>query len=203
MSAPSSALAFQRDLRTRYSAAMDFSASQQAALQETASLSSAYAGVKGTGADRRSQINQPPHASAAQFNPRPLQFDTSTFRSRSANSSYNSLQARLQQRLTPGSRCSSSYTWSKSIDERPDSSRAPAIQIFRRTATTRARSEDVPISICDRLSLSYAYDLPVAKGHRLLGGWQTFGILTSRLERENPEGLPATQQAMALRHGRS
>ncbi len=26
--------------------------------------------------------------------------------------------------------------------------------------------------------MSYSYDLPVAKGHRYAGGWQTFGILT-------------------------
>src|SRR5262249_28766983 len=29
-----------------------------------------------------------------------------------------------------------------------------------------------------RLSASYSYDVPLARGHRLLGGWQTFGVLS-------------------------
>jgi hypothetical protein len=29
-----------------------------------------------------------------------------------------------------------------------------------------------------RLAASYSYDLPLARGHRLLGGWQTFGVLS-------------------------
>jgi hypothetical protein len=39
----------------------------------------------------------------------------------------------------------------------------------------RGRSD---FDIRQRLTLSYAYDLPIATGHRWLGGWQSFGVLT-------------------------
>jgi hypothetical protein len=43
-----------------------------------------------------------------------------------------------------------------------------------------------------RFSASYSYDLPFAKGHRWLGGWQTFGILSFQTGRPFTVALQST-----------
>ncbi|MGA9772246.1 MAG: TonB-dependent receptor, partial [Blastocatellia bacterium] len=97
---PSSAFAFQRDLRTPY--VQHWNASIQQQLGKSRMLELAYVGSKGTKLITARDINQPAPSSAP-VNPRPVpQFSDVTFEESSANSSYNSLQVRFEQRLDFG-----------------------------------------------------------------------------------------------------
>jgi hypothetical protein len=118
-------------------------------------------------------------------NPRPNpQFADIDYLESRANSNYNSLQARFQQRLTTGLSVLASYTWSKSIDDASNFfSTAGDANFPQNSYDVRAERARSDFDLRHRLSLSYSYDLP--SGHfeqrwlrGLLGGWQTFGILT-------------------------
>jgi hypothetical protein len=71
-----------------------------------------------------------------------------------------------------------SYTWSKSIDDASGffaSSGDPNFpQDSRNVRAERALSN---FDVAHRLTASYSYDLPFGQS-KLLGGWQTFGILS-------------------------
>jgi Carboxypeptidase regulatory-like domain/TonB dependent receptor len=184
---PHSAFAFQRDLRTPYM--QQWNVSWQQALGKSRIVEVAYVGSKGTKLITARDINQP-RPSPAQFNPRPvLQFDDITFEESSANSNYNSLQVRFQQRLDFGLSILSSYTWSKSIDNASNFFSSAGDPNFPQdsfnTAAERGRSN---FDVRHRFSLSYGYDFPCGKSRTfiansgllstLLAGWQTFGILS-------------------------
>jgi hypothetical protein len=184
---PHSAFAFQRDLRTPY--AQHWNASLQRQLGRRRMLEVAYVASKGTKLITARDINQP-RPSAAQFNPRPVpQFDDITFEESSANSSYNSLQVRFEQRLDFGLSVLSSYTWAKSIDNASSFFSSAGDPNFPQdslnTGAERGRSN---FDVRHRLSLSYAYDLPFGRGRSMLAnegwlttaltGWQTYAIVT-------------------------
>jgi hypothetical protein len=142
-------------------------------------LELAYVASKGTGLISARDVNQAP-ASPSPVNPRPVpQFgDINRLESRSL-SNYHSLQARVQQRLRNGLSLLGSYTWSKSIDDAsnffPSAGDPSFPQNSYNTRAERARSGfDLP----HRLSVAYSYELPIARRNPILGGWQTFGILT-------------------------
>jgi hypothetical protein len=184
---PKSAFAFQRDLRTPY--LQQWSVSLQQALGKSRVLELAYVGSTGTKLITARDINQP-RPSPASPNLRPVpQFDDITFEESSANSSYNSLQVRFQQRLDFGLSVLSSYTWAKSIDNASSFFSSAGDPNFPQdsfnTAGERGRSN---FDVRHRLSLSYGYDFPCGKSRTfiansgflstLLAGWQTFGIVT-------------------------
>src|SRR5262249_28464 len=111
---PPSAFAFQRDLRTPYMQHWNLSLQKQ--LGKSRMVELAYVGTKGTKLITARDINQA-HPSAMTFNPRPVpQFADITLEESSANSSYNSLQTRFEQRLDFGLSLLAAYTWSRSID---------------------------------------------------------------------------------------
>jgi len=179
---PSSALAYQRNFRTPYVQQWNFGIQQQVGKNRVVEI--AYVGAKGTKLLGARDINQAlPSPQMPNLRPNPQFADIDYLESR-ANSIYNSLQARFQQRLTTGLSVLASYTWSKSIDDASNffstSGDANFPQNSYDVRAERARSDfDVP----QRLSLSYSYDLPAAHFEQrwlrtLLGGWQTFGILT-------------------------
>ncbi|PYP83995.1 MAG: hypothetical protein DMF61_21390 [Blastocatellia bacterium AA13] len=184
---PSSALAFQRDLRTPYVQQWSLGIQQQ--LGRNRILEVSYVGSKGTKLIASRDINQPA-PSPAPFNPRPvLQFADITEIESRASSSYNSLQATFQQRLDHGLSFLSSYTWSKSIDDASNFFSSAGDPNFPQDslnpAAERGRSN---FDVRHRLSFSYSYDIPIGKGHTLIGergllssllsGWQTYGIVT-------------------------
>jgi hypothetical protein len=185
-SAPS-AFAFDRNLRTSYTQHWNLSVQRQLSANLVAEL--AYVGSKGSKLLAARDINQP-QASPQLPNPTPNPlFGEITQQEGSANSSYHSLQARLQQRLAFGLSLLGSYTYGKSIDNAsgifssagdpnyPQNSFDPGAE--------RGRSG---FDVRHRFSLSYSYDLPFGKGKSLLGnsglatalltGWQTFGVIT-------------------------
>jgi hypothetical protein len=95
-----------------------------------------------------------------------------------ADSNYNSLQARFQQRFQHGLTALASYTWSKSIDDASSFFSSSGDANFPQNShDTRAERGLSNFDLRHRFSLSYSYDLPFGKG-ALRGGWQTFGIWT-------------------------
>jgi Carboxypeptidase regulatory-like domain len=184
---PKSAFAFQRDLRTPY--LQHWNVGVQQALGRTRIIELAYIGSKGTKLITARDINQPrPSPVSPNLRPNPF-FDDITFEESSANSTYNGLQVRFQQRLDFGLSVLSSYTWAKSIDNASSFFSSAGDPNFPQdsfnTAAERGRSN---FDVRHRFSLSYGYDLPIGKGRSfvagdgwlptILTGWQTFGILT-------------------------
>jgi hypothetical protein len=104
------------------------------------------------------------------------------------NASFNSLQVRVERRLTKGLSFVSSYTWSKAIDMGPGistSSNASATdaQDVRNLGAERGLSD---YDVTHRYVLSYVYDLPFGNKRRfetsnrfvsaLISDWQMTGI---------------------------
>jgi outer membrane receptor protein involved in Fe transport len=173
---PSSALAFQQNLRTAYMQQWSFSVQRE--IGRTRLVEAIYAGSKGTKLLGARDLNQPA-PSALQPNPRPVpQFDDINILESRGNSSYQSLQTRFQQDLHAGLTALASYTWAKSIDDASSffsSAGDPNYpQDSRNTRAERALSN---FDLRHRFSLSYSYRLPLGKGRRW-GGWQTLGIWT-------------------------
>jgi hypothetical protein len=173
---PSSALAYQRDLRTAYTQHWNMNVQQEIGRNRVIEV--AYAGSKGTKLLGARDLNQP-FPSARQPNPRPVpQFDDIDILESRGNSNYHSLQARLQQSFHRGLTALASYTWSKSIDDASSFfSSAGDASYPQDSLNTRAERALSNFDLRHRFSLSYSYDLPLGTG-RLRGGWQTFGIWT-------------------------
>jgi hypothetical protein len=188
---PSTALAFQRNLRTPYVAQWSFEVQQEAGRNQVLEL--AYAGTKGTKLIGARDINQP-LPSAQQPNPRPVpQFaDINAIESR-GNSNYQSLQAGLRRTLRAGLTANLAYTWSKSIDDASGffntAGDANYPQDSRHVDLERGLSD---FDVRHRFSLGYSYDLPLGTG-RLRGGWQTFGVWSFQTGRPFTVALLADQ----------
>jgi hypothetical protein len=172
---PMSATAFQRDMRTPYMQQWNVNVQRQ--LGASRLLEVGYVASKGTHLYGARDINQPQPSDAATYQ-RPLpQFADIDILQSGGNSSYNSLQARFEQRLHAGLSALASYTYAKSIDDGSSFFTSTGDPNFPQNSydlkAERGRSN---FDIRHRASISFAYDLPF-KG-RLWGGWQTFGILT-------------------------
>jgi hypothetical protein len=174
---PASATAFERNLKTPYVQQWNFGIQRQLGKARVAEV--AYVGSKGTRLIDSRNINQAaPSTNPEALPPNPNFADVDIIES-NANSTYHSLQAKFEQRLSKGLSVLAAYTWAKSIDD--------ASGFFSTTGNPNFPQNSYDLSgekgrsdfdIKSRFTLSYAYDLPIAKGHRWLGGWQTFGVLT-------------------------
>jgi hypothetical protein len=174
---PSSATAFERNLRTPYMQQWNFGVQQQ--LGGSRVLEVAYVGSKGTHLLDSRDINQPAPSTNPNFErPNPNFADVDVIETE-ANSSYNSLQLRFAQRLWKGLSVLGSYTYSKSIDDASNFFSSTGDSNFPQNSNDLSAERGLSnFDIRNRFTLSYAYDLPIAKGHRYLGGWQSFGVLT-------------------------
>jgi hypothetical protein len=188
---PDSALAIQRDLRTGYMQHWNFNIERQLGRRSVVEV--AYVGSKGTKLLTARDINQPqpsPLPPGLPFVPRPNpRFDDIDLLESRANSNYNALQAKFEQRLTRGLSALVSYTWSKSIDDASNFFTSAGDPNFPQNSynvsAERGRSN---FDIRQRLSASYSYLLPFGKGRTyltnsgwattLLSGWETYGIVT-------------------------
>ncbi len=173
---PSSALAFQRDLRTGYLQHWNFGVQQEIGRERVVEVS--YAGSKGSKLPAARDWNQPLPA-ASRPNPRPVpQFDDINALESRANSQYHSMQARFRQSLHHGVTVLASYTWSKSLDDASGffttAGDANYPQDSRHTALERGLSD---FDMRHRLSVSYSWVLPLGRA-QWWGGWQTYGIWT-------------------------
>jgi hypothetical protein len=182
---PDSALAIQRDLRTGYMQHWNFNVQRQFGNKTVVEV--AYVGSKGTKLLTARDINQPQPSvlpPGLPFVPRPdPRFDDIDLLESRANSNYNALQMRFQQRLTRGFSALASYTWSKSIDDASNFFSSAGDPNFPQNsynvAAERGRSN---FDVSHRLSVSYSYELPFKHADgvagKLVNGWETFGIVT-------------------------
>jgi hypothetical protein len=184
---PDSALAIQRDLRTAYMQHWSFSVQRE--LGGSRVVEASYVGSKGTKLLAARDINQG-QLTTLPFVIRPVpQFDDINILESRANSSYHSLQLRLQQRLDFGLSLLASYTWSKSIDDASSFFTSAGDPNFPQNSYDLRQERALSnFDVRHRLSVSYSYDLPFGKGRALLsgdgllsalfGGWQMNGIVT-------------------------
>ncbi len=122
----------------------------------------------------------------------PSVFDTTitTFRS-NAFSNYNSLQARLQKRLTRGLQFEASYTYSHALDDASSANLGSfATGDFRDQRFPQLEYGNADFDIRHRFVISYMYELPFGKGktfagnasgvlNQIIGGWQVAGITSA------------------------
>src|SRR6185369_17964676 len=93
-----------------------------------------------------------------------------------ANSNYNALQVRLQQETNFGLSFISSYTWSKSIDDASGFFTSAGDANFPQDSNNVGLERGLSnFDVRHRFSAGYGYDLPIGKGHSVLGdnGWLT------------------------------
>jgi len=188
---PDSALAIQRDLRTGYMQHWNLNIGRE--IGSKGLLEVAYVGSKGTKLLTARDINQPqpralPPGTFIVPRPNPRFDDINLLESR-ANSNYNALQAKFQQRLSRGFSALASYTWSKSIDDASNFFTSAGDPNFPQNSyNVRAERGRSNFDVRHRLSVSYSYLLPFGEGRdylsddgwvtKILTGWETFGIVT-------------------------
>ncbi len=183
---PDSALAIQRDLRTGYMQHWNLNVERQ--IFSGSVLEVAYVGSKGTKLLTARDINQPqpgivPPGIPVVPRPDPRFDDIDLLESR-ANSNYNALQVRYQQRLTRGFSALASYTWAKSIDDASNFFTSAGDPNFPQNSYNVAAERGLSnFDVRHRFSLSYSYAVPFKQPGdglvaSLVNGWETFGIVT-------------------------
>ena len=174
---PGSAFEFQRNLPTAYLQEWNMTVQRQLGGSSVAELS--YAGSKGTRLIANRDVNQA-NPSPQPVNLRPnLEFaDIDALESR-ANSDYNALQVKFQQRLRHGLSGLASYAWSKSIDDASGYFSSDGDTNFPQNSNdARADRGLSNFDVRSRFVAGYSYDLPLPRTNILLRGWQTNGIWT-------------------------
>jgi len=173
---PTSALAFQRDLRTPYIQQWNFNIERS--LGGSRMFEIGYVGSKGTDLIGARDINQPPPSANPNFvRPLPDFADIDLLES-NRNSIYHSLQARYEQRLDFGLSLLASYTFAKSIDNASSFFSSAGDPNFPQDSYDLHAERGLSnFDVRQRFVASYGYDLPFGKRSRWLKGWQTFGIL--------------------------
>jgi hypothetical protein len=150
-----------------------------------------YLGSKGCHLPLNRNLNQATPGPAQQIQSRrPYpQFGNITWIESVANSTYHSLELKVEKRYTKGLSLLASYTFSKSIDNSPgistSSSASSAIaQNTRNLSSERGLSD---FDVRHRVVISAIWEIPLGKGHKMFGssplayifgGWQTSGILS-------------------------
>lgn len=176
---PSSALAFQRDLRTPYMQQWSFNIEHS--LGGSRLIGIGYVGSKGTDLIGARDVNQPPPTPAETYERPVAAFADIDLLESNRNSIYHSLQARFEQRLNFGLSLLASYTFSKSIDNGSDFFSSAGDPNFPQDSYDLHAERGLSnFDVRQRFVASYGYDLPFGKFsrlHGLLQGWQTFGIL--------------------------
>ena len=172
---PSSATALQRDMRTAY--LQDWNFTIQHAISNRTVAEVGYVASKGSKLLDARDINQPhPSPAANNLRPNPYYGDVTLLES-AANSSYQSLQVRVQQHLTAGFTGLLSYTYGKSIDDASGTFASTGDPNFPQNSyNLRGERGLSNFDVRHRAVISYSYALPLFKQSKLLGGWQTMGI---------------------------
>jgi hypothetical protein len=172
----------------------------QRELAANLALEVAYVGSKGTHLEQFFPFNVPT------VNPndnRPFQqrlpypeFSTGTFLSNGNNSTYHSLQAKLEKRYSNGLSFMVSYAWQKLLDGTTNDQNGDGAD---NPFNLRSMKGPANFDVEHRFVASYGYELPFGRGKALgsnmsklldqfAGGWQLAGITTFQ------SGLPFTPQ---------
>jgi hypothetical protein len=122
----------------------------------------------------------------------PSVFDTTINMLRSnAFSNYNSLQARLQKRLSRGLEFEAAYTYAHALDDASSANLGSfATGDFRDQRFPQMEYGNADFDVRHRFTLSYSYELPFGKGksfagnasgflNHVVGGWAVAGITTA------------------------
>ena len=166
----------------------------------------AYVGSKGTHLSDVLDLNQSNPLTGSPYG----EFSSVLFVESNANSSYNSLQLRSEKRMSHGLALLLSYTYSKSFDD--------ISSVFGGSAGSGLpqNSQDLPadrgpsdFNAVHRFSGSFVYDLPLTRlwahgsgwSGRLLGNWQTGGIITVQSGSPFTVVLPGSPAASAAAFG--
>ena len=160
----------------------------QQGLPSAMSLELAYAGSKGThlqGLTDQNQVIIPGPGDVQSRRPYPSYGPFASIQNR-ANSTYHSMQLKLQKRYTRGLSFLSSFTWSKAINDQPEiCCNTPYPQ-----DSYNLRSEKGLADFDQRLRwvVSFDYELPFGRGRQFMntsrlldlafGGWHAGGIYT-------------------------
>ncbi len=157
---PNPAFGFQPDLRTPF--LHEFNITLQRQLGSTRVAEVAYVGSRGRSLIAARDINQP-GASAAQLNLRPdPRFADITFMESRAESEFDSLQARFQQRYAFGCTMLVAYTLGQSMDDASGFFTSAGDPNFPQdSANTGAEWGRSNFDVRHRLSVSFSYDLPL------------------------------------------
>lgn len=129
---------------------------------------------------------------------RPLAgFGSFGLKANDANNNFNALQASLHRRFTRGLLFQMNYMWSHGItDSSIGSGESVAIQNMSCRACDRSSSN---IDVRHNLIANAVYELPFARGHRFLGGWELAGIGSARTGL--PVNITMSRKASALPDG--
>jgi Carboxypeptidase regulatory-like domain/TonB dependent receptor len=164
-------------------------------------LDVAYVGNKGTklngfrNLNQRPVINNPDGSQAADARPY-RDFGDIQWMENRVDSSYRSLQTRLEKRFSKGLSANVSYTWGRALSDAPDhistSGGGAGVDtgVFREPQdgnNLRAERGPSEFDIEHRFVASYIWELPFGRGHAIgndwspamdlvLGGWQLTGI---------------------------
>ena len=164
-------------------------------------LDIAYVGNKGTklngfrNLNQRAVINNADGTQAAGARPYPAFGDIQWMENR-VDSSYNSLQVRLEKRFSKGLSANVGYTWGEALSDAPDhistSGGGAGVDtgVFREPQdgnNLRAERGPSEFDITHRFVASYIWELPFGRGHAIgndwnraldlaFGGWQLTGI---------------------------
>lgn len=114
------------------------------------------------------------------------------------NTSYNALQIDVSRRMTRGLQVRGNFTWSKNLDMNSAFTGAQAnnqAQMIMDPHDPRRDWGPSALNVAAQGSISATYQLPFAKGNRLIGGWQINGIATML------SGFPLTPQDGSNRSG--
>lgn len=95
------------------------------------------------------------------------------------NSNYSALQARITKRLSHGLQFDGNYTWSHALDFVSDAFNNKAGNEFRPEDSYNRSLEygNADFDIRHRFVGDFVWDLPVARGNKLLGGWSLNGVV--------------------------
>ena len=110
---------------------------------------------------------------------RPLAgFGSFGYKANDGNNNFNTLQASLQRRFIRGLLFQANYMWSHGIaDSSIGSGESVAFQNMSCRACDRSSSS---IDVRHVMTMNGVYELPFARGNRLLGGWEIAGIFSAR-----------------------
>ncbi len=150
-------------------------------------IDASYVGTRGLHILQIIDPNQPFPGPGAIANRRPLFAVapnlTLSVGASSGASTYHSLQAKLQKRLSRGFYFLASYTLSKNISDGDSnfSNGTPGVGLLGQAQNSLNRRAERSLSDTDqlhRMVTSFGWDLPILRRSRYLGGWQLSGIVT-------------------------
>ena len=178
---PTSATAYQRDLKTPWLEHWNLSIQRQ--LGDRRSVEVAYAASRGHDLIAARDINQPtPSAATPNLRPNPA-FDDITLIESRARSNYNALQIKFQQRFLYGFTMLSSYTYGKSTDDASGFFASTGDPNFPQDSRNpQAESGRSSFDIRHRFSTSFSAELPFGNGKPWLSSGGVMSAILSDME---------------------